>query len=86
MRQASPNSVHACKHTHIQINTNLGAVPQSVVGILYRQTGQEAYVMAKRIEKNWEGLFLVGWELVRKKHNPKCIHIIHLKSVKSIIL
>ena len=55
MRQASPNPVYsrasACKHIHTQIYTNLGAVPQSVVGILH-QTGQETYVVAKRIEKD----------------------------------
>ena len=61
-----------CKHihTHTQIYTNLGAAPQSMVGILH-QTGQESYVVAKRIEKNWEGLFLVGWKLVRRKPKPK---------------
>ena len=58
------------KHIHAQIYTNLGAAAQSAVGILY-QMGQETHVVAKRIEKNWEGLFLVGWELVRRKHKSK---------------
>jgi len=33
--------------------------------------GQKTYVQAKRIEKDWEGPFLVGWELVRRKHKSK---------------
>ena len=59
-----------CKYIHAQIYTNLGTAPQSVVGILH-QMGQETHVVAKCIEKNWEGLFLVGWELVRRKHKSK---------------
>ena len=60
----------ACKHIYPQIYTNLGAAPHSVVGILH-QTGQEPYVVAKHIDKNWEGPFLADWELVRKKPKLK---------------
>ena len=67
----------------MQIYTNLGADPQSVVGILH-QMGQETYVMAKRIEKNWEGPSLVGWELVRKKHKHK-MHIFEISEEYNII-
>ena len=71
--------LHANTHTHTQIHTNLGAVPQSMVGILH-QTGQEAYVVAKRIEKNWEGPFLVGWALVRRKQiQNECILYINFE-------
>jgi len=41
-----------------------------VVGIPH-QTGQETYVVARHIEKDWERPFLVGWELVRRKHKSK---------------
>ena len=101
IRQVCPNPEHAwapaCKHTHTQIHTNLGAVPQSVVGILH-QTGQETYVVAKHIEKNWEGPFLVGWELVRRKQiQNECIlyinfeiseehKIIHTKNMRGLDL